>query len=179
MPPVALGDGERLEQARHPVVGDGAAIAAGLVAERAGDPAFSEAGRAGDEQVFVAADPASIDQVPHDRAVDPARGAQIEILDAGSLAEGGELEPGSQAPGIALGGFPVDQQAEPVLEAQGFEGGVGTALFVQGLGHAGEAEGDEPLGCRVGQQDLAPFNGSSLGRGCWGAAGAGPRGRLR
>jgi hypothetical protein len=40
----------------------------------------------------------------HHRSVDAARRAQVEIFDAGSLSQGGELEPGGQPLGIALGG---------------------------------------------------------------------------
>ena len=60
MATVAPGDGKRLEQARHTVVDDGAAITAGLVAERAGDPALSKAGRPGDQQVLVPVDSAAV-----------------------------------------------------------------------------------------------------------------------
>ena len=50
MPAVAPDDAKRFEQSRHPMAGDSAPVPAGLVVERAGDPAFPEAGGAGDEE---------------------------------------------------------------------------------------------------------------------------------
>src|SRR5258707_10860390 len=54
---VAPGKGERFKQARHAMVLDRTIVAAGLVAEGAGNPAFAEPGCPGDEQVLVAVDP--------------------------------------------------------------------------------------------------------------------------
>jgi len=42
---VAAGERQRFEQPRQPVIEDGAIVAAGLVAERAGDPALANPGR--------------------------------------------------------------------------------------------------------------------------------------
>jgi len=41
---VAPGDGQRLEQPWHAVIGDGASVTAGFVAQGAGNPAFAQAG---------------------------------------------------------------------------------------------------------------------------------------
>ncbi len=80
VPAVSAGDGECLEQLRHPVINDASAVPASLVAERTGDPALSETGWPGDEQVLVPADPGAVDEVSHHGAVDAARGAQVEIF---------------------------------------------------------------------------------------------------
>ena len=45
------------------MIGDASAVPASLVAEGTGDPALSEAGRPGDEQVLVSADPGAVDEV--------------------------------------------------------------------------------------------------------------------
>ena len=108
--------------------------------------------------------------------VDTARGAQVEILDAGGLSEGCELEPGGHPFAIAFGVrreidppdrflarlTTVDQQTEAILEAQRFKGGICATLFIKRLGHASQPKGDEPLGGGVGQQGCPPFNDSSL-----------------
>src|SRR5674476_748497 len=49
---VAASKGKRLKQTRHAMVLDRAIVAAGFVAEGAGDPAFAEPGCPGDEQVL-------------------------------------------------------------------------------------------------------------------------------
>lgn len=111
MPTFAAGDGERLEQLWHPVIGDASAVPAGLLAEGTGDPALSEAGRPGDEQVLVPTDPGAIDDVGHHGAVDAARGAQVDIFYAGSLAKSCKLEAGGQSLGVQLSGLTIDQKA--------------------------------------------------------------------
>ena len=49
--PVAAGERQGREQARHAVVEDGQILPAGLVAERAGEPAFADPAWPGDQEV--------------------------------------------------------------------------------------------------------------------------------
>jgi hypothetical protein len=58
----------------------GTIVAACLVAERACDPALADASGAGDEQVLLARDPVTIDELGEERALDATRGAQISAL---------------------------------------------------------------------------------------------------
>ena len=71
---VAAGERERLEQPRQAMIEDGTIVAAGLVAERAGDPALAGPGRAGDQEVLLAVDPVAVDELGEEGAVDAARG---------------------------------------------------------------------------------------------------------
>ena len=103
------------------------------------------------------ADPGAVDEVRHHGAIDAAWGAQVEILYTGGLAEGGELEAGGQPLGVPFGGLAIDQKAQAVFEAEAVEGGLGLALLVQCLDHAGEAEGDEPFGGGMDQQGGVSF----------------------
>ena len=103
--PVSSGQGEGLEEARDAVVDDAASVTAGFVTEGTGDPTFAEAGLAGDQQVLMPKGPPPVDQMRHDGAVEATRCAQVEILDAGGLPEGRELQAGGQAFGVALGGI--------------------------------------------------------------------------
>ena len=63
---VAASQGKRLEQARDAVILDRTIVAAGLVAEGAGNPALAEPGCSGDEQVLVAVDPVAADESGED-----------------------------------------------------------------------------------------------------------------
>ena len=90
----------------------------------------------------MAIDPCAIHEMGQHCPVDAARGAQVEILDAGGLSEGCELEPGGEPLAIAFGSFTVDQQTEPILKAKGFEGGICAALLIKRFCHAGQPEGD-------------------------------------
>ncbi len=83
---VAAGERESFEQPRQAMVEDGTIVAAGLVTQRAGDPALAGSGRSGDEEVVLAVDPVAIDQLGKERAVDAARGTQIDIFDDGGLS---------------------------------------------------------------------------------------------
>src|SRR3546814_4458905 len=94
---VAAGERQGLEEPGQAVVEDGAVVAAGLVAEGAGDPALAHTGRPGDQQVVPAGDPVAVDQPGEERPGDAARRAQVGVLDDGGLAKGGDLETGGQA----------------------------------------------------------------------------------
>ena len=59
----------------------------------------------------------------HDTAVKATRRAQVQILDAGVLAQGGELEPCGQLLAVTFSGLAVDQQTETLFEGEIVEGG--------------------------------------------------------
>jgi hypothetical protein len=73
MSPVATRQREGLEQPRHALVEDGTVVATCLVAQRACDPALADASGAGDQQVLLARDPVTIDELGEEGALDAAR----------------------------------------------------------------------------------------------------------
>ncbi|MGY4408427.1 hypothetical protein ACVWW4_000163 [Bradyrhizobium sp. LB7.1] len=78
---------EICEQAGCPLVEDGKAIAAGLVAECTGKPGLAGAGWADDDQVVGIADPLAGAEVLEERTVKAASGAIVDVLDGGGLTE--------------------------------------------------------------------------------------------
>ena len=118
---VAACEGERLEQARDAMVLDRTIVAAGLVAEGAGNPTFAQAGCPCDKQVLVAVDPVAADESGEDGAVDAAWGAQIDIFHTCALAQRGELEACRETFGVSFGGFAIDKKSDAFLERQGIE----------------------------------------------------------
>jgi hypothetical protein len=86
-----------LEQVRGAVTDDAPIIAAGLVCEGAGNPAFSQACWPCDPQIFMAVDLVTIDQMRHDGGVDAARAAPIDIFNAGCVTQSGKAQPGAYA----------------------------------------------------------------------------------
>ena len=76
----------------------------------------------------------------HDTAVKATRRAQIQILDAGVLAQGGELEPRGQFLAVTLCGLAVDKDAETLFEGEIVEGGRPALLFKR-LGNASRGQG--------------------------------------
>ena len=89
MTPVPLGNGEGFEEARDTVIGNGTTVAAGLVTERAGQPAFADAGRPGDHQVVVVVDPVALDETGQQPSIDPPVGAVVDVLRDGVMAQPG------------------------------------------------------------------------------------------
>lgn len=120
------------------------------MAERAGQPTFSDAGRAGDQTVLAPVDPVAGDQPGQQGAVEAARGAQVDVLDAGVLAQGGKLQARGHALGVALGGLAVGHDADPLLEAERRQVW-GGSLLLEGLGHAGQAEREQSFMGGIGE----------------------------
>ena len=83
MSSIAARQREGLEQPRHTMVEDGTIVTACLVAQRAGNPTFTDTGRSGDQQVLLAADPVTVDKLGEEGALDAAWCPQIDILDDG------------------------------------------------------------------------------------------------
>ena len=138
MAAIATGQSKGLEHARRTLIEDGPPIPARLVAKGAGDPAFAQTGRPGYQQVLVPGDPAAIGKMRHDTAVKATWAAQVQILDAGILAQGGELQPRGQFLAVTLRGLSVDQQAETLFEGEIVEG-CRPALFFKRRCNAGQA----------------------------------------
>src|ERR1700693_1818183 len=98
------------------MVKDRTIVAAGFVAEGAGDPAFAQAGSSCDEQVLMAVDPIAGDEPGEDGAVDAARRAAIDIFHTCALAQRGELEARRKTFGVSLGSFTIEQKADALFE---------------------------------------------------------------
>ena len=79
---VTARQGQIAEQSRDALIEHGAIVAAGFVAERRGEPALADAGRAADQEIDAVADPATLNEAGEQRTVEPARGAVVDVLDA-------------------------------------------------------------------------------------------------
>ncbi len=152
MAAVAASQGEIGEQPRDTLIEHGAVVAAGLVTERRGDPALANTGRPADQQVGMVIDPLAFDQHRQEAAVEAARGAVVDVLDAGLLAQLGILQPLREPLVASQGRFAFEQEREPfgMAEARGVAAGFDVG---EGLGHAVKAEGVELIEGRMGEQD--------------------------
>src|SRR5260370_22680766 len=104
------------------MIRDRTVVAAGLVAEGAGNPALAQPGCPRDEQVLVAVDPVAADESGEDGAIDAAWRAPIEVFHACALAQRGELEAGGGAVGCGLRGLRVRQPTRPPPPRQAIRG---------------------------------------------------------
>jgi hypothetical protein len=79
----------------------------------------------------------------------------VALIDNGVLAQPGIAQPCPRSPVIALGGFTIEQQAEPFGVRQ--LGALRISLQLgEGAGHAGEPELVQLVDCRMGQQATPP-----------------------
>src|SRR4029078_4316717 len=74
-------------------------VAARLAAEGASQPAFADAGRAAQDQIVVRIDPLAAGELVEQSAIETARGAAIDVLDDGVVAQPGIAQPGIAQPG--------------------------------------------------------------------------------
>src|SRR5262249_41061601 len=136
---VAASESESHEQSRHAVIEDGEVLAAGLVTERAGEPAFADAARAGDQQIAPFTDEVAGGELEEQGAIEAACGVIIDVLDAGVVAQ--PCGPGARLEALlpAQRRLMFEQKAEPFGM---FEGACFRALFerLEALGHAVQAE---------------------------------------
>lgn len=82
--------------------------------------------------------------VPFLRADDHGARAQVQILDAGILAQGGELQPRGQFLAVTFGCLAVDKDARALFEREIVESGLPSLLFKR-LGTAGQAESQQSV----------------------------------
>lgn len=75
MATVAARDSEVIEYPRNMLIEHGAIVTAGPVAERRGEPALADAGRAADQQIGIAVDPAALHELGEQQAVEATRAA--------------------------------------------------------------------------------------------------------
>src|SRR5690606_35366425 len=127
-----------------------ASVTACLVSERARDPCLADAGRPGDQDVELALEVLAAGELPHEAFVETAAVTIIDVFDAGVLAQACEAQARLQPPVATLGHLPIDEEPEPLLEAQGAEV-IRAQLLGERAVHAGELELEQLVEDRMGQ----------------------------
>lgn len=84
MAAIAAGERQGIEQPWQAMIEHGAIVAAGLVAERAGEPTFAEAGLADDDQVLAPGNPITGGKLCKQRLVEGANRLGVEVSMAAS-----------------------------------------------------------------------------------------------
>ena len=125
---------------RDALIEDRAVVAARLVAERRGQPALADAGRAAEHQIVVGVDPFALGQLLEQGAVETARGAIVDVFDAGLLAQFGDAQPRREALVVSHDASRSSRSAEPFGMGEA-SASPPAAMFGEGLGHAMQAKG--------------------------------------
>ena len=149
---VAAGEGEFVEEPREAVVAGGDAVAAGLVAEGAGEVGLAGSGGAGDEDGLAVPDPLSGGEAEHEGAVEAAGGLEVEVFDGGvEVQPSVALEP-LVAALLPVGLLAFEQERETVLEGEFGDVGHG-GLLLERPCHAGEPEFVEQVESGLAKHD--------------------------
>src|ERR1700730_18161592 len=137
--PVAAGEREIAEHPGHALIEHRAIVAACLVAERASQPTFADAGRPFDDQVLRLLDPAPGGQCLEQRTVEGAGGAIMDVFDRRLVAQPGIAQSCPQPPVVAFRDFAIEQEGEPFGMREIGALRIGLQLG-EGARHAGEPE---------------------------------------
>ena len=148
-------DGKFVEQAGEADVEDRPVVAAGLVTDGAGEPTFSDACWTADREIVVRVDPLAAEQRFEQPALKPAGASVIDILRRCLMPQFGVAQARAEPLVVSPGGFPVEQQRQPLGMAE--RGGVAVLVeFDEGFGHTLEAKDVQLVERRVRQQDRSP-----------------------
>src|SRR5271154_1496943 len=82
MAAVASGERQVLAELWPAMIEDGAIVAAGFLADGAGQPALADAGRADQGQIVVGVDPFAFRELLEQGAIETAGGAIVDVFDA-------------------------------------------------------------------------------------------------
>ena len=90
----------------------------GGVGEGAAEERLADSGRADDRYVVVAGDPGALGEAEHERALQAALAAEVDVFDDGVVAQLRRFETALQAAVVAFREFTVDEQPEALFERQ-------------------------------------------------------------
>jgi hypothetical protein len=95
-------------------------------------------------QMLAVADPATSGELLEQRAIEPARRAEVGILDDRALPQSGVAQSSIEPLVLSAGRLAIEQQAEPVL-AGDVVGRRGVLHLDERVGHRGQAEATQAI----------------------------------
>jgi hypothetical protein len=156
------GESELVKKPGQPLIAHREPVTRGLVAESASDKTLAGTGRAQDQNVVVLVQPTAAGEAVDQAAVETARGAVVDILEAGGLAQPGKAQALGERGVVALDGLAIDQYRQALVEAEAIT--VGQALLLlERLGHAGEAQAAQRLDRGMDHDHSLLFGMASIG----------------
>jgi hypothetical protein len=112
------------------------------------DPALPSSRRPGHQEIVAAPNPVARTEGGHQGAIETAPGLEVDLLDAGLLAEASRVEQTLEAAIASGGDFAIDQQRQSFVRGEALEVGL-FQLLGKGLGHARQAQGAEVVEGRL------------------------------
>lgn len=117
---------------------DGEVRPASLVAQRAGKPALSDTGRAGQQEPMTLSDPVAACEFEEQGTIETAFGTEVGIFDLRVMAQSGRAGMGLEAL-LAQRRFVLDQDGEPLAMIQGASFRLRVEIL-EAFGHTVQAE---------------------------------------
>jgi hypothetical protein len=136
---LSFGNGELLEPPGQAQGEHREALAAGLVAKRAGQPGFAHAGGAGEQDVPVGSAPVAWRQAGHEGLLEATWRPRGEVFATGRLAQCGVAPARGEPPRLALGARTVSQEPQAFFDTEGRDLGP-VHLLAEGSRHAGQSQ---------------------------------------
>jgi hypothetical protein len=115
---IDAGKGELVEKPGQPLIAHREPVTRGLVAEGASDETLAGTGRAQDQDVVVLVQPTAAGEAVDQAAVETARGAVVDILEAGDLTQPGKAQALGERGVVAFDGLAIDQHRQALVEAE-------------------------------------------------------------
>jgi hypothetical protein len=140
--PIPFGDLKVLEETGEAEIADRVTLPTGFMGQGAGQEGFTASRGPGDEDIVVLSDPVAGTQLGDQGFIQAAGMAEVDILQSRLLAQPGLTETGFHSAILPFGHFPINQQSQTFLEAEGVDLGESLLIF-KGPGHTGQPQGLE------------------------------------
>src|ERR1700752_4030762 len=115
---VDAGEGEFVEKPGKPLITHQEPATRGLVADGASQETLAATGRAQDQNVVVLVQPAAAGEAVDQAAVETARSAVVDILEAGGLAQLCKAQTLGERGIVAFDGLAIDQHRQALVEVR-------------------------------------------------------------
>src|SRR5215472_16804531 len=111
-------------------------------------------GRTDETKMVMLADPFAAGKLEEESTVEPAVGAEVDVLDYRRLAQPGLAQAASKSLVLAAGRLAIDEQPKPIFVTE--FAGIGSVLqFDKGISHGSEAERPQALDSGVDQHRIS------------------------
>src|ERR1700758_1481225 len=124
------------------------------MAECTSQPRFADNSRTDETKMMMLADPFAAGKFEEESTVEPAVGAEVDVLDHRRLAQPGLPQAAGQALVVAAGRLAIGEQPKPIFATE-FAGIRSVLQFDKGISHGREAERAQALDRGVDQHRIS------------------------
>jgi hypothetical protein len=137
------------------VISDREVLPAGLLAQRARQPALADLGRSGQQEPAALTDPVAAGQLEEEPAIKSSRSPEVDVLDMSIMAQASRPGPALKPLLTAQRCLPLKKKRQPVAMLQSTSLGLGVQIL-EGGGHAVKTKVGQQGERRMGQHAGSP-----------------------